>query len=452
MKTIQEPRENVKKIWGTQKIQAGQTVRLMHYLLRVDVENGVLLHNVVTGHLIFLDADEATVLDRLPAPLSDEMTELAESHFLVPVDYDEHKAVCQLKTLIRLTENDKSIRGYTILPTTHCNARCFYCYEADIEHFHMTSETADKVVAFIGSHCGDDKKVSIGWFGGEPTLGWKRIDQICNGLQANGIEYSASMISNGYLFDEEMAKKARELWKLNMIQITLDGTEEVYNKVKNYVKTDGSAYQRVLRNIGLLLEQDIRVSVRMNLDRHNSDDLGLLVEELKDRFAGRDGFSAYVWPLFDDCGFAPVQHVEEDRRWLIERQIALNDQLRAAGLYREREQSLPSIQAASCMADNSRSLIINANGDFGKCEHTFATDVVGNIDEGITDKERVAAWRETVEYPECAACALFPHCHVLKHCFSTKACASATREQRLKNYARLMSETFEKADSDRGKS
>ena len=448
MRTIREPRENVAKIWGVQKKQDDKRYRLMRYLLRVNVEDGVLLHNVVTGHLVLLDAQEAAILDSLPAEWSDGLWELLEAHFLVPEDYDEHKAVLKLKSLLKLTNTKKDITGYTILPTTNCNARCFYCYEAGIEHFNMSEETADKVVDFIADHCGEAKKVSISWFGGEPTLGWKRIDQICKGLAAKGIDYSASMVSNGYLFDEEMAKKARELWKLGMIQITLDGTEEVYNRVKSYVSSEGSAYQRVMGNIGLLLEQDIRVSVRMNLDRHNSDDLALLVEELRKRFAGQKSFSAYVWPLFDDCGYKPVQHEEEDHLWLTQRQNELNDILRSAGMYSEREQSLPCITENHCMADNKASLLINANGDFAKCEHTFATDTVGNLREGITNPKRIAQWQETVEYPECADCCLFPSCHVLKHCFSTRDCPRETRERKKQSYERVAVEAYEKKTTE----
>ena len=48
----------------------------------------------------------------------------------------------------------------------------------------------------------------LSWFGGEPLMGIKRIDQICMDLEGRGIKFSSNMISNGYLFDEEIVARA----------------------------------------------------------------------------------------------------------------------------------------------------------------------------------------------------------------------------------------------------
>jgi sulfatase maturation enzyme AslB (radical SAM superfamily) len=40
------------------------------------------------------------------------------------------------------------------------------------------------------------------------------------------------MISNGILFNEKNIVKARELWHLKNVQITLDGTESSYEQIK----------------------------------------------------------------------------------------------------------------------------------------------------------------------------------------------------------------------------
>lgn len=69
----------------------------------------------------------------------------------------------------------------------------------------------------------------LAWFGGEPLYNAQVIDLICNDLVERGIGYESSMISNGFLFDEKLIKRAAELWRLRQIQITLDGTEGVYN-------------------------------------------------------------------------------------------------------------------------------------------------------------------------------------------------------------------------------
>lgn len=52
------------------------------------------------------------------------------------------------------------------------------------------------------------------------------------------------------------------------IQVTLDGTEGVYNAVKRYVDAgEKSPYQVVLANIRGLLDAGVRVIVRLNVSR-----------------------------------------------------------------------------------------------------------------------------------------------------------------------------------------
>ena len=42
----------------------------------------------------------------------------------------------------------------------------------------------------------------------------KPIDIICQGLQEAGIEYSSTMVSNGYLLNAQTVEKAVNSWKL----------------------------------------------------------------------------------------------------------------------------------------------------------------------------------------------------------------------------------------------
>lgn len=103
-------------------------------------------------------------------------------------------------------------------------------------------------------------------------MGVARIDQICSELREKGIPFSSTMISNGYLFDADMISRAKAEWKLTFVQITLDGTEETYNRVKAYVGVKDNPFRRVINNINELLRSDIDVSIRLNVDRYNADD------------------------------------------------------------------------------------------------------------------------------------------------------------------------------------
>ena len=435
MKTIVEANSLIKKVWGTPKPKETE-YRLIRYHLRTDCDKGELLHNIVTGEMVLLDQRDSKLLRRLPAKLSEDMSELIAHHFLVPTCFDEKKSVYQLRGIISRLKKTENITEYTILPTSDCNARCFYCYESGYPHVSMTKETADRVIDYIAKHCGEKKRVHLQWFGGEPLLGEKRIDQICNGLKQRGIEYKSSMISNTYLFTEEMALKAKELWKLEHIQSTLDGTEEIYNCSKSYVNIKDNAYKRVLGNIGYLLDQGIRVSVRLNLGQHNADDLWTLIDELAELYSGRSGFSIYAGILFNDLGFMPVHYNEQIRLELEQVRLSLEEYIKEKKC-KQKSVSLPHLKMGRCMADNDNAILINPQGEFGHCEHYIFEKFSGDILSG-RDQKGIAYWKELKEWPKCDTCILFPKCVLLQHCGNKNECLDITIEDEIKSYQRHM--------------
>ena len=436
MKIIKKARSGVEKAWGKQKIKETE-YRLLRYTLTTECEEGQLLYNVVTGELVLLDPKEEILIKNLPSNYTSEYNELVEKHFLVPVDYDEHKVVGQLRRLLTAMEGKKTIQGYTILPTTYCNARCFYCYESDFPHVHMTEETAHDVVEYMASHS-DGKKISIGWFGGEPLLGAKIISQISNELADKGIEYRASMISNGYLFDEDMVTEAKEVWKLSGVQITIDGTEEVYNKTKSYVSVPKSPYRRVLRNIRLLSEAGITVSIRINLGFHNVEDIEALIDELGKEFSGNDKVSAYVHELFDGEGFTPTSYGDGEMIRLLEKIEELTKVLEAKGLYQAKP-GLPSLATHHCMADNDGSVMIHPGGELTKCEHDSAEMSFGSIYSEKKDTKNLAAWKVSMEYEACKDCAIYPSCVRLKQCPNEREYFSGVCERSVEEAVKAIS-------------
>ena len=428
MRVIAKGKEQILLLWGNAR-PAETRYRLIRYLVQEQCGEGTLLLNIVSGELILLSEKENELLSLLPSPYVPEMDELIAHRFLVTETFDESKSVDQLRTLLKKLQPQKGITGFSILPTTACNARCFYCFESNEPRYTMTAEIAEKTVEFIAAHCEPDKTVPIKWFGGEPTAGEKRIDQICDLLQEKGIRYTSSMISNAYLFDEEMVRKAKEKWKLTSIQITLDGTEPVYNQVKAYVNAEGSPYQRVMRNIGLLLDAGIRVLVRINLDKHNEDDLTELVKELGNRFSGRKLFEAYAAPLFEGAGYAPIIHQEDDHSGIVQSVLRLNQQIEQVGCRRGtryvQNSALPSLRYYYCMADNPRSIQINPLGQFGKCEHYISTHLVGSLKDGCaSDSPEWQYWMNPVYLESCKKCSLYPDCGLIKNCETAVPCLS----------------------------
>ena len=160
--------------------------------------------------------------------------------------------------------------GLTIAPTLDCNFRCVYCFENHI-HGAMSEDVQNAVIDFIKARVQNLKHLSICWFGGEPLLSKaiikhlsEEIIAICNEKRIN---YSASIISNAYLIDNNIIADFKQ-FKINDIQVTLDGTEKIHDARRKTV-SGKSSFWTIVNNIKLLLENDISVSLRINIDNNN---------------------------------------------------------------------------------------------------------------------------------------------------------------------------------------
>ena len=310
----------------------------------------------------------------------------------------------------------------------------------------MTEETVSGVVEYIAKMCKGDP-VEISWFGGEPLVGRKIIQQICKGLRQKEIPFKSSMVSNAYLFDEDLIKKAKEEWLLLNVQITLDGTEAVYNATKAYVNPKDNPYQRVLKNIGDLLAAGISVTIRLNVSSRNMDDLKILIDELAERFVGKKGLGCYSHAVYEDVGFDPLKYDDSMRETVDRQVVAIDEKLREKGLLGSLSK-LPYLRYMSCMADNDSCRIIYPDGVIGKCENRPSLDGIGDIYRDITDYEKDAWYKAVDDIPDCYDCCLYPYCMNLSFCPETGHCSKNKKEWKTGRYTGLLQKTYMKHQQD----
>ena len=439
MKTIKEPKKNIELLWRSpQPTQA--RYRPMKYLLTTQVDDGLLLYNVVTSGMILLNESERALLERLPAEYCKEMGELIARHYFVTESFDEGKSVKQLRALLKKWEPPKRVSGFTILPTTDCNARCYYCFESDHKRCTMTEEIAERVIEYISEKC-ESEPIEIGWFGGEPLVGRRRISQICVGLRNKGIKFRSTMVSNAYLFDPNLIKIAKGEWNLISVQVTLDGTEEVYNTTKAYISPIDNPYKRVLTNIEDLLQNEIAVNVRLNVTDRNAKDLCDLVDLLADRFGGDKRFTCYSHAVYENVGFEPLSYDADIREYVDRQTVFLDNKLREKGLLGSLSR-LPALRVIRCMADYDSSRLIYPDGTVGKCENKPSSEGVGDIYFDITDNDMNLQYKAIEEISGCNDCSFFPNCINLKICPETGQCSEARVEWMKKRYASLMQDRY----------
>ena len=416
------------QIVGRQKRVDGERYRLMTYVVQQPVTDGLLLYNTLTCSMVLLQPDEAADITA--------QRELIDRWFLVPQGHDDHKLCRQVRQMAALLKPAaKAITYYTILTTTGCNARCFYCFEQGTKPVTMTTKTASKVVRYIVKHRGDEK-VNISWFGGEPLVNAKAIDQICTGLREQGVPFRSEMISNGYLFDADRVQRAKDLWQLKRVQITLDGTAQTYNRVKDYVYRDVNAFERVLQNIGLLTGTGIHTRIRLNVGKHNIGEMAELVELLHQRFGANERLSVYSAGLLD----------EEHNAELFAQRMQLEQQITACGFARKLYDLPKDIRLNCCMADDDGSRVVIApDGHLGKCDHYLDREFFGHIDSEERNEAILRKFKERrADIEACATCFYYPQCIRLVMCHRETICTSVKQQEYLYNMREAMKYEYER--------
>lgn len=405
------------KALNEQKISK-TTYRFIKYVHKLSVDDGILLYNILTHELLFLDNNEKYLIDSVESSVSDY---LIKNWFLVPRDFNDIEFIEQVETITSMIKNiytAPKIRTFTVLPTTDCNARCFYCFESGCKHIYMKEKTAQDVAQYIIDNKADGK-IRIRWFGGEPLCNTKVIDIICNELISNKVDFDSTMVSNSYLFDENLVKHAKENWRLKMVQVTLDGTEDVYNKVKSYIYKDvTSPYKRVLNNIEYLLKAGIIAKIRLNMDMHNYDDLYTLTQQLLERFSEYDNFCIYPHTLYLDSCEEVTQQTEQDIINLEKICNRLYDIIKSNNKHKKSEPLLlKNRRMTHCIADSDDAIVILPNGNLGKCEHFMDDHFIGSIYSKKIDYNMLNNFKKMVlVWEKCNDCDLRPMCYHSNEC------------------------------------
>lgn len=402
-----------------------QQYRKSIFVVDLPVEDGVLLYNTATGSMLYFESD-------LELQYSKEI--LISNWFYVPaIDFDEFLWVSFLRDKKRELASNNPMKSYLIMTTMDCNARCFYCYEKGRHPISMTAKTANDVSNYILTNA-ENKKVKLSWFGGEPLVNYKVIDLICEGLKRNRFNYVSHMISNGLLFSDDIIAKALNQWNLRRVQITIDGTESQYLKIKSFKNGKGDEFQKIMRNIEALLKNGILVSIRLNQSLNTTDDLLILVDLIKDKFSFYNNLSVYNRLLFDEEITSEVQLAY----------FSLKHKLQQIGLLKPK--SIEAIKHSQCMADNDFSLVITPNGNLGKCEHFSEDHFIGSIYDTRYNQQMITQFKETHEQlSSCNSCALYPSCVRLKMCPSQlNICHEFTRADLLDNLHFMMKSYYQK--------
>lgn len=368
-----------------------------------------------SGQYVFNTLTKQLIRGSLPASAKagEGFDELIEGMFLVPEGRDETAFYNGVSSVMRAYSAKKGYRYFTVLPTTACNARCVYCYEEGVKPVSMTDDTVRQTVRFILDNRAEGR-AEINWFGGEPLLRPDIIDRVCAGLKAAGADYRCKMVSNGSLVTPEIISKMAGEWRLESLQISMDGAEKDYIPRKNYFACDG-AYFKVIAGVDAMAGAGIRVTVRCNVDGDNWANIPEFLNDMEQRVRNKRNVTIYFAPLFqarESGGDLELYQKILDARQTV---ISAGFRTTGTGAYAGR------FRVFHCMAD-SGAAVIGPDGSLYPCEHCPPQARFGDIFRGVTDENaRFKFCRADATREKCLTCPFLPHCTSFAACPITDA-------------------------------
>lgn len=388
---------------GKQIIQE-QEYRPLTYVLTAEEEDQKIYYNLLTHEMVAINFSE---LD-----LSETRNYFIENWYLVPKEHDDQQLVDECRAVLTLMDSfPKKIHSFHIFTTLDCNARCFYCFEKRIPGSNMTLETAARVIEYIQEQA-DGHPINIVWFGGEPLFNYPVIDLITRTLRERELDFESEMISNGLLFDKALIEKANNVWNLKSVQITLDGTREVYTRVKAYVTDVADPFERVIQNIKSLIGSGMEVRIRLNVGSHNYKDMQSLVDFLCKEFKRDDKLFINATALFE-----VINYSDKKKKFLYDIIDELNRKLKNFFVRKNNNELVGTIVNKYCMASGREAVTILPDGKVGICPNVTNDALLGDIyTKEIDVKMREDFGRRFYREDKCRNCPMYPNCYVVNGC------------------------------------
>ena len=172
--------------------------------------------------------------------------------------------------------------------TFNCNMSCIYCFENGTKNNKKKLLPAERIKCVsnvIDTYAHDFDYLDYIFFGGEPMLEKKYIEQMCSFLNNKYKDKKIlfSITSNGTLIDDCFINIANE-YDFKEIRITLDGVENVHNCRRKMI--DGSkSFALIINNINRLCkETNIRIVINTVMDSKNAPSYKQFIEYIVDEF------------------------------------------------------------------------------------------------------------------------------------------------------------------------
>ncbi len=342
----------------------------------------------------------------------------------------------------------RGLSQLTLGVTEDCNFRCKYCAYSDFYEYnrgysnkYMEFAIAKKAIDYFFSLLIDGKrynpirKISIGFYGGEPLLNFSLIRKCVEYIEAKYTDFKIlyGMTTNGSLLDVE---KANWLMKHNfIISVSLDGPEDEHDKLRVYRNGTGT-FRDVMEGIHLIMESGYEYIYVLPVFDWKSDLFKRetffktvdVPEVLKVALVNNSGGSKYFDQFTKDDYFAYLDQLERARLYYFDdvkiqtrdKKTSFFDKLIGRGPGDEIFRGVsvhppPQIMPVTNSCVPGRKLFVDVNGGYHICEKLDDKLLIGNVDEGLNfETIRDLLNNYFVHMDKCLDCNVTRKCG---HCF-----------------------------------
>lgn len=390
------------------------------FILKTETEKEVIMLNTLNKAVVALPHDEVKKINYLLPEINliddkvNTVEFLIENEFLVKKELDEERAF--MDSLINEYEQD-TVLVIHILPTLQCNFSCKYCYQDGINrNDKLAPQDLVVLVDYIKVYISKNiiTEINLVLHGGEPTINWEVVPNLLKEIRLlcidNDIILYTSIVSNGYLLDDEKARLLSE-YGWYRFQVTIDGPRDIHNQ-RRILKNGNGTYDIIINNIRNILQKGYlnSVELRVNYDISNSSYIEELIEDIAETFDPKS--------IYFSFGLVTQTLVSDASKYISDTEISTNKhiELYLSYIKKAHEMGFPIsdsfVFGSLCIAKKKNSFLLSPDGKSYKC-----LSMVGRENDILSDWKSLEinyrTYFDTAKYKECfdKNCPLIPICH-----------------------------------------
>jgi uncharacterized protein len=376
------------------------------------------VYNGLSGALLQMSGTERTGVRQFTQGATecdcspDLLRKMVEARMLIRDVFDELDYLGQKYNASRYNTKHFAL---VVVTSLGCNFDCPYCFEAKHPSI-MQPEVEDAILQVLDDQLPHIHSFSVNWFGGEPLVGKRPLldlsDRFIERCDRNGVSYSATITTNGYLLDAATSSELRNRRVLSA-QVSLDGPPEVHDRMRPLSSGRGTFWS-IVRNLHHAIEH-LDVSVRINIDHENFPYAEQLLQILAGQgFAGK--LNVGLGQLIAVNDGAPSPSVSYNHGCFSNQEYARAEQefQDLAAKYGFSSGRPPMPMGTPCTAVRANELIVGSRGELYKCFESVGNprEIIGDIRHYSELNGRLQRWLkyDPLSDDECRGCIALPVC------------------------------------------